>query len=100
MGLIFAGDVNTASANNVVRYNVIADSTRQYNVESWWSGPVGSGNTLSSNCLWNGAKGNIDSSSGGFTSNGNVAANPQFVDSAHGDFRLQPGSPCAGMGLQ
>jgi hypothetical protein len=79
---------------------VISNSVRQYNVESWWSGPVGSGNTLANNCLWNGAKGNIDASSGGFAASSNVAANPLYVDAAHGDFHLQAGSPCAGMGLQ
>jgi len=99
MGLIFAGDVKTASNNNVVRFNVIADATRQYNVESWWSGPKGNGNALTQNCLWNGAKGNIDASSGGFDASGNVVANPRFADAAHGNFRLQAGSPCAGMGL-
>jgi len=99
MGLIFGGSTSTASNNNVVRYNVISDSTRQYNVESWWSGPKGSGNALNQNCLWNGAKGNIDASEGGFTTAGNTVANPLFVDAAHGNYRLQAGSPCAGMGL-
>jgi parallel beta-helix repeat protein len=99
MGLIFAGDVSTASNNNVVRFNVIADSTRQYNVQSWWSGPKGNGNTLTQNCLWNGAKGNIDASSGGFATSGNMVANPLFADPAHGNYRLQARSPCAGMGL-
>jgi parallel beta-helix repeat protein len=99
MGVIFAGDAKTASNNNVVRFNVIANATRQYNVESWWSGPKGSGNALTQNCLWNGAKGNVDASSGGFDASGNMVANPRFADAGHGNYRLQASSPCSGMGL-
>jgi nitrous oxidase accessory protein NosD len=99
MGVIFAGDTRTASSDNVVRSNVIADSKRQYNVESWWAGTKGSDNTLTQNCLWNGAEGNIDASQGGFSAGDNVVADPLFVDPAHGNYHLRSGSPCAGMGL-
>jgi nitrous oxidase accessory protein NosD len=99
MGVIFAGDASTASSDNVVRANVIADSKRQYNVQSSWDGVTGSGNTLTNNCLWGGAEGNVDASEGGFSADGNVVADPLFVDPGRGDYRLRRGSPCAGMGL-
>jgi nitrous oxidase accessory protein NosD len=99
MGLIFAGDTETASSDNIVRSNVIADSRRRYNVESSWGGVKGTGNTLTQNCLWNAPEGNIDPSEGGFATSGNVVADPLFVDPAHGNYHLRAGSPCAGMGL-
>jgi hypothetical protein len=76
MGVIFAGDSSTASSDNVVRANVIADSKRQYNVESSCDGTTGSGNALTHTCLWGGAEGNVDASEGGFTADGNVVADP------------------------
>jgi hypothetical protein len=59
---------------------------------------VGIANVARDNCLWNGAQGNIDLSAGGFLAIANVVAKPDFVDTAAGDFRLQPGSACADMG--
>ena len=87
-----------ASSGNVVTRNIISNSTQRHNVESFWAGPVGTGNVARDNCLWNGAQGNIDLSAGGFLSISNIVANPGFVDREAGDFRLQSGSPCAGMG--
>jgi parallel beta-helix repeat protein len=105
-GLIFAGEraggeytQGYASDNNIVELNVISNSTATYNVESWWGGPVGTGNILRQNCLWNGFRGNVDLSEGGFTASLNTVADPLFVNRAGLDFHLQVGSPCAGMGL-
>lgn len=36
---------------------------------------------------------------GGYTGEGNIGANPLFVDSANGDYHLQPGSPCIDAGI-
>src|SRR5215212_486921 len=51
-GVIFSGDSSTTSDSNVVRNNVISNSKIRWLVESYWSGPVGRGNTVHHNCLW------------------------------------------------
>ncbi len=35
---------------------------------------------------------------GGYAGEGNLDADPRFVDASHGDYRLAAGSPCAAMG--
>jgi parallel beta-helix repeat protein len=105
-GLIFAGEAAGgeytqayASDGNVVELNIITNSTARFNVESWWGGPVGTGNVVRRNCFWNGHMGNVDMSEGGFTVSQNIVADPLFVNRALFDFHLRAGSPCAGMGL-
>lgn len=99
VGVMFAGDAEQASSNNVVRNNVIADSTIRANIEAWWGAAVGSGNVAQSNGGWNGRQGNIGTQSG-FVAIGNVIADPQLVDRAEKDFSLRPHSACAGTRLR
>jgi len=47
-----------------------------------------------------GAQGHVDGLAGGFLAIANRIAKPGFVNAARGDFRLRPGSRCAGMGPQ
>lgn len=103
-GIIFAGETaggeysrSFASSDNLVAENVIAYSRRTYNVESWWGGPVGSGNRADANCLWRGARGNIAPRIG-FSASDNIIAPPGFRDAAGGDLRLSSGSSCGGKG--
>jgi len=99
-GVSFGGDSGWASSNTTVVNNVITNSVDRANVESWWpaGNPVGTGNVVTSNCVWNGAAGNIDSSGGGFTASANTVANPQFANRTARDYTLSSGSPCAGDG--
>ena len=104
-GVIFSGEAAGgeyahayASSGNLVTKNVISNSRERHNVEAWWGGPVGNENVVHGNCLWNGALGNLDLSAGGFLAVGNVVGDPRYVDRARKDFRLKPGSPCAGRG--
>lgn len=75
-GLIFAGEGTAASDNDVVELNVIASSTLDSNVESYWGGTVGVGNVLRNNCIYSpgGGQPNVDTSDGGFTQSGTVGA--------------------------
>jgi parallel beta-helix repeat protein len=104
-GLIFAGEDGGgeygqpySSDNNIVELNLITNSADGFNVESWWGGPVGVGNVLRSNCLWNGHLGDIDQSRQGFSSYGNKSVDPRYADRLAFDFRLRPESPCLGLG--
>jgi hypothetical protein len=92
-GVIFAGDASRASSHNIVEQNLITNSTADYNVQSYWGGPVGSDNVLRDNCLYNGKLGNVGSQQG-FTASANVVADPRYVDRERRDYRLRPDSPC------
>jgi nitrous oxidase accessory protein NosD len=100
-GVIFAGEGGATSDGNVVRENVITNSTPRWNIEGSWSGgPQGQGNLAERNCLYSGGPG---SPSGigflnGFEQSDNlVATGPVYVDPAGGDYHLRPGSNCAGV---
>lgn len=95
-GVLFSGDSGLASSANVVSRNVISNSRIRHNVESWWpaGNPVGTGNLASSNCLWNGAQGNVGDQVG-FTATGNSVVDPLFTDRGANDFTVPAGSACA-----
>jgi nitrous oxidase accessory protein NosD len=101
-GVIFAGSGGGATSDgNVVRANVITNSSPRWNVESSWSGgPSGQGNSASQNCLFSTGRG-APSGLGftnGFQASGNVVANaPVYVDREAGDYRLRRGSKCAAL---
>ena len=96
-GVIFAGPGGgDTSDGNVVRHNVITNSTPRWNIESSWSGgPSGQGNSASRNCLFStgpGAPSGIGPDEG-FEASGNaVAKTPVYVDRRAGDYRLRRGS--------
>lgn len=103
-GVIFGGSEETASSNNTVENNVITNSKLRSNIESFWSGPVGSGNIARNNCVGGGA--NDDGNGGiltgtiaqlGFNSTNNLVEVPQFADPENGDFTIPPSSPCAAL---
>jgi parallel beta helix pectate lyase-like protein len=98
-GVIFSGDLGYASSGNTVRDNLITNSVIRYNVESYWpaGNPVGSGNVVDHNCVFGGRQGNIATQKG-FTAVNTIVANAVYVNRAAKDFRLQAGSPCAGLG--
>jgi hypothetical protein len=103
-GIIFSSAGDQASTGNVVEGNVISNSRLRWNVESYWEGPVGEGNVVRDNCVWSPSEngyyaqdGGIQPASAGakgFVAEGNVVAEPRFVDRADGDLSLQADSPC------
>ena len=98
-GVIFAGDGEDASDDNIVRNNAITGSTPRWNVESSWSdGPPGTGNVATANCLYStgaGQPSGIDPDNG-FTADDNVVLDDYpYVDRTTGDYRFKPDSPCA-----
>lgn len=93
------------SSKNVVQYSLITNALCRYNVDSYY--PRGSlsptGNSVHDSCVWNAPIGNFghERTEGGeiaYTQYDNLDTDPLYVDRAHKDFRLQPGSPCAGKG--
>jgi hypothetical protein len=100
IGLTFSGDEESTSSQNVVAHNVIANSTRWWNVQTYWPGEQGTGNVVRGNCLHGGnsdpyynQRGGV-SEEHGFTSEGNLIAAPNFIDRGAKDFRLRRDSPC------
>jgi nitrous oxidase accessory protein NosD len=98
-GVIFAGEGGETSDGNVVRGNVITNSSPRWNIESSWSGgPEGEGNLAQRNCLYSAGPGTPSGIGyvNGFEQSDNVVANgPVYVDRRAGDYRLRPGSNCA-----
>jgi hypothetical protein len=96
--LIAGANVSPAfqpSSNNTIQYNLITNPTSGYNIASYWqNGAMGSGNTVSSNCLYGAPSGDFDTSDGGFTQTNNLHANPQYTDPTNHNYRLQSTTPC------
>jgi hypothetical protein len=100
IGLNFSGSDTSASSDNVVEQNVISNSTRWWNVQTYWPGPVGSGNLVRRNCVHGGNHDSYYNRDGGvsdepgFKAEGNLVAAPDYLNRGAKDFRLRQGSPC------
>jgi hypothetical protein len=86
-----------ASSRNTLTRNVIANARSRYNVESFFPSLQPIGNSVTLNCVWNAPWGNFGYTSG-YSRARNIERNPLYLDRRNKDFRLQPGSPCRGMG--
>jgi Right handed beta helix region len=91
-GIVFGGDNEFASSDNVVEQNVIAYAATS-GITSYWEGPVGTGNVARDNCVW-GSRDDDISGERGFASVGNRIARPLFASRDARDYRLAAGSPC------
>jgi nitrous oxidase accessory protein NosD len=101
-GVIFAGSgAGATSDGNVVRANVITNSSPRWNIESSWSGgPTGRGNSASRNCVFStgpGAPSGLGPSQGIQASGNVVAKRPVYVDRQAGNYRLRLSSNCASL---
>ena len=90
----FGGSPWLASNDNVVAYNIVTGSTHGYGAQSYWGGQVGTGNRFDHNCLYSNSQGDVEDPPTGFSSAGNLIANPDFANPATHDYRLQQASPC------
>jgi parallel beta-helix repeat protein len=105
-GIIFGGDADNHSDNNIVAENLITYSQVRYNVEEHWQGPSGLGNVVARNCVWAPSEAwqgwppgsGIQESPEGFLAYDNRVAEPQYVSRRDADYRLQPTSACRGLG--
>jgi len=97
MGVTFSGDSGHASNDNVVENNLISNSQERENVESYWSGPVGSGNIARHNCIGGGERDNGDGGIAdeiGFQAVDNALVAPGYRNRGAKDFRLSASSIC------
>jgi hypothetical protein len=94
-GVNFAGSDDEVTRDSTVEGNIVVDSKLGYNAYDS-SGPDGEfNNVFRDNCVHAvGGGSGIEPDPGHFTALENVTADPQFVDPAAGDYRLQPSSPC------
>ena len=91
-GVLFGGDTNHTSSNNVVEHNIVTSTATYAVTTSWSSAGVGSGNVARSNCFYDNASGALGGS--GYTASSNLTADPQFKAAAARDYRLSTLSPC------
>jgi parallel beta-helix repeat protein len=103
-GIIFSGAGSDTSNDTVVEDNIITNSNQRNNVESFYPDgtPIGQGNVVRNNCI---AGGDRDRGEGGIAekigfkveANNVLSRQPQYVNRAAKDYRLQADSPCAGI---
>ncbi len=94
-GVIFSGEGATSSSGNLLEHNLIVNSQIRRDVESWYpSGtPQGVGNLVRANCV---STRGIDTSSGGFSAQGNVTASSgELLATSGGGDAAASGSACA-----
>jgi chitodextrinase len=96
-GVVVWDEAPYISTDNRINNNVVTYAAT-YNLDTWWGGGVGTGNTADGNCLWQGLQGNINPSLSGLLVTNSIIANPLFVSRSARDYHLQTGSPCAGKG--
>jgi parallel beta-helix repeat protein len=105
VGIIISGAGGLTTSDTDVHNNIISNSNVRSNVESWYEGGTdpGTNNVVTDNCIYGVSSGSYyagKDNSGisaqiGFTAKGNLVADPRYVDAGHGDYDLQPNSPCA-----
>src|SRR5436190_1331207 len=103
-GIAISGAGGQASSGNLIRANVITNSTLRYNVYSDFPRRVGKHNFVRFNCVYGGAAARAGGAGGimrptrGFRLEGNLIADPGYGNRSAGDFRLAAHSPCRSLG--
>ena len=106
-GVIFSGHNQLTSRNILVARNIISNSVKRWNVESWYPAgtPVGTRNMVRENCLWAQSPepfydrdGGISPRIGFVLGRGNVIQRPTFTAAGRGNYSLVRHSGCRGFG--
>jgi hypothetical protein len=95
--IIAGGDYSTLgpTSDNSITQNVMTAPQTNYNVDSYWqNGAVGTNNAVTANCLYAAPGGDFGDYDSGYSETNTLHANPQYLDPAHHDYRLQTTSPC------
>ena len=71
-GVMFSGDGSGASEDNLVEGNIIKTSKLRWDVESFWTTKVGSGNLVTGNCIYGGRRGAVQHPNVGFKARRNT----------------------------
>ena len=104
--LLYPSSISGARIHFDMRNCTFADNPSARAILDGW---MASGTAAFTNCIFWGNGSSIISRyslvsvahsdvEGGFSGTGNIDADPQFVNVAAGDYRLQPGSPCVDAG--
>ena len=96
-GVIFSGEPGAVSSGNVVENNVITNSNIRSDIESYFAPgtPAASGNVARNNCVF--GPRTVNTKAGGLVAQSNLTGDPLYVDRSNHNYRLQSGSPCAGI---
>jgi parallel beta-helix repeat protein len=102
-GVVVAGEAggeypgSYASDGNLIEGNVISGNAVKADLETNWDGRRGRSNVARRNCLGP-APGGISDVDEGLRLEGNVEAEPSYVNRVAGDLRLRAGQPCHRLG--
>jgi len=95
-GIDYGSAGSTASSYNTATFNLVTNSQVRWNVYSDWEGSVGTDNVFAANCRNGGnpnpsynVNGGTDPSMTGVIDLLNTNQDPQYVDAANGDYRVQ-----------
>ena len=94
-GIIFAGDDESASRDNLVERNIVA-YVATAGISSNFDGPVGVRNIARSNCVFEARLRPVDTRIGA-VARSTLVADPGFRNRGDRDYRLDSDSPCAGV---
>jgi parallel beta-helix repeat protein len=98
-GILFGGDGDSASSNNIAQRNIVTNSTIRDNIDSYWFASIGTGNVARTSCVGGGpydyGEGGIKDGQAGFDISRLLVHVPTYVNPDGGRFVIKgSGDPC------